>query len=225
MEISMKTQLIITAYAVIVGAVIGVIYDIIRISRVFSGVTETTSQAKMYTLKLPLIGTGTERKSNFPKFCGFSENSFFYRRKNGRKKDGIVSDVYKNVFVFVGDILFFLIVSPLFTVFIYYANSGKIRWYLVTGAVIGFVLYYFTIGRLIMLFSSLIVFIIRSAGAYIIYFTLRPVVILIRLACRMMHKLILKISNLISTSVRLKKMKKYTEKTEKSIASIVKAEF
>lgn len=226
MEISMRVQMIITVYAVIVGAVIGIIYDVIRISRVFSGVTETSSQSKMYTLRLPLIGSGVDRKNDFLKFCGFGDWGKILAEKTGRKKkDGIVSEFYKSVVVFIGDILFFFVVSPIFTVFIYYANNGKIRWYLVIGAIIGFLLYYFTIGRLIMLFSSAIVFTVRTIGAYVIYFTLRPVVLLLRLILGFIRKVILKISSGIKKAVLLKKMKKYTEKTEKSVALMVKTDF
>lgn len=223
MEISMKTQLIITAYAVIVGAVIGIIYDIIRISRVFSGVTETSSQSKMYTVKLPLIGAGIDRKHDFPKFCGFREHTHTAGKK--KKKAKVVSEFYKNIIVFAGDILFFFIVSPIFTVFIYYANNGKIRWYLIIGSIVGFMLYYITIGRIIMLFSSLIVFIIRSAGAYLIYFTIRPAVIFIRFIFGIIKALILRIVLRIKTAVMLKKMRKYTKKSEKSITLIVRADF
>lgn len=225
MEISMRTQLIITAYAVIVGAVIGIIYDIIRISRVFSGVTETSSQSKMYTVKLPLIGAGTDRKNDFPKFCGFREHTHTATAGKKKKKTKVVSEFYKNIIVFAGDILFFFIVSPIFTVFIYYANNGKIRWYLIIGSIVGFMLYYITIGRIIMLFSSLIVFIIRSAGAYLIYFTIRPAVIFIRFIFGIIRALILRIVLRIKTAVMVKKMRKYTKKSEKSISLIVRADF
>lgn len=58
----------------------------------------------------------------------------------------------KNIGIFfqiILDLLFSIVYTILVVIFIYGANDGKIRYYLLLFAVIGFALYYFTVGRLI----------------------------------------------------------------------------
>jgi|GEM_PF-2310325 len=214
MEISTKVQLIITLYAVIVGAGIGVIYDVIRITRVFSGVTKTVRQRKLETRRLPLVGAFVSIRS----LAGFKEKADEQRSRTLK----FTSAIYKNTAIFIGDILFFFIVSPIFTVFIYYANSGKIRWYLLTGALVGFVLYYFTVGRIVMLFSGTIVFVVKSSVEFVIYFTVRPVVILLGAIFGAVKAAVLSVVASVKGVILIKKMKKHTARIEKSVADIIK---
>jgi Spore cortex protein YabQ (Spore_YabQ). len=214
MEISTKVQLIITVYAVIIGAGIGAIYDIIRITRVFSGVTKTARQQKFETLRLPLIGDYIGLRT----LAGFSPTADGHRSRTLR----FTSALYRNVSVLIGDIVFFFIVSPVFAVFIYYANSGKIRWYLISGALAGFVLYYFTVGRAVMLFSGAIVFIIKSLGSYVIFFTVRPVVIVLTAIFRAMKRAFASAVTAVKSVMLNKKMIRYTARMEKSVADMIK---
>ena len=67
----------------------------------------------------------------------------------------------ETVIVFFEDILFWLIASVVFIIFIYYANKGHTRLIMIADAALGFLAYYFTLGRLVMLCSGYIIKAVR----------------------------------------------------------------
>lgn len=90
-------------------------------------------------------------------FFGVVYDLFRIRRANfsfsGKKKAGAVFEV---IWICFEDIIFFLICSSVTCVFIYYFNSGRLRYLALLGAAFGFFVYYKTVGRLVMYFSVLI---------------------------------------------------------------------
>ncbi|MGM9646338.1 MAG: spore cortex biosynthesis protein YabQ [Eubacteriales bacterium] len=152
MEVSLIQQLTVTVYSVFAGAVFGLLYDVLRISRIFLGINYVNKfTEKIKDIKLPLI-----------------ENPM---RKSAKKRD----DKFKAVAVGIGDILYFLLITPMAVVFTYQVNDGNIRWYLLFGMVAGFALYYFTVGKIIISVSEYIVFFIKTVFYYLSYFILRPI--------------------------------------------------
>ena len=91
--------------------------------------------------------------------------------KGAKKRD----DKFKAVAVGIGDILYFLLITPMAVVFTYQVNDGNIRWYLLFGMVVGFALYYFTICKIIISVSEYIVFFIKTVFSYLSYLILRPI--------------------------------------------------
>ncbi len=74
---------------------------------------------------------------------------------------------------FLTDLVYMTAVSAAFSVFVYWVNYGDFRWYLLFGSVVGFVLYYVTLGRVVMYFSEAVVRVIRLVFHYTVAVPLR----------------------------------------------------
>ena len=176
----------------VVGACLGGVYDLVRLSRAMVGICYSRRFAhRLVHLSLPLVGCVTPPD----------------RPKRKRR------ELFLNLYVALGDILFFLIASVTFTVFLYHANNGILRWYFVAGMVGGFVFYYMTLGKLVLIASELIVFILRAAVAYLGYFLLRPVCKLLRLLRLAVYRL----ARSIGQRYRVYAMRKYTKNIENTL--------
>ena len=152
MEVSLIQQLTVTLYSVLAGVVFGLLYDVLRISRIFLGINYVNKfTEKIKDIKLPLIDNPMRRTT--------------------KKRE----EKFKAVAVGIGDILYFLIITPIAVVFTYHVNNGSIRWYLVFGMAAGFALYYFTLGKIIISVSEYIVFFIKTVFSYLSYLILRPI--------------------------------------------------
>ncbi|MBE6671491.1 MAG: hypothetical protein E7593_04730 [Ruminococcaceae bacterium] len=81
----------------------------------------------------------------------------------------------EEIVIFIEDVLFWLISTVSMCIFIYYVNSGRFRGVALIGAVIGFFVYYKTIGKVVMLLSGCIINFLRAAFRLLIRFTLYPV--------------------------------------------------
>ena len=75
----------------------------------------------------------------------------------GSKKVFKHTELIENVLIFIEDVLYALICSGVVCIFLFYANSGRQRGIIFLGAVIGFVVYYYTIGKLVMLVAGYVV--------------------------------------------------------------------
>ncbi len=91
-----------------------------------------------------------------------------YRRDKLRNK-------FENVVIFFEDVFFALISAVVICVFIFYMNSGQVRGIALVGALFGFLLYYMTVGRLVMYFSGVIIGFIKFLTKKIYDYTLRPI--------------------------------------------------
>lgn len=152
MEVSIGNQLLIAVYSLLYGVVLGAVYDAFRIGRIFFGINYVNRfTGHIKCIKLPLIS-------------------------NPMLNDAIgKSQRYKNTVVFIGDVLYFVLITPPSTVFVYAFNNGNVRWYLFFGIVAGFATYYFTVGRLVISVSEYIVFSVKVLFSYVAYFTVRPI--------------------------------------------------
>lgn len=150
MEISVASQLWAIVYSLAVGVFLGLAYDAVRITRVLAGLRPCTS-TRLSSVNLPIIG-----------------------RRAGRKKTP--NRFFADVFVFFGDIIYFAFASFVFLVFVFHANYGNGRWFIVGGCVVGFVLYILTVGRAVMLISGTVSFVLSAAFAYLAFFLLFPFV-------------------------------------------------
>ena len=152
MGIPLSKQLSALFLSLACGGLCGVLYDLFRISRVLLGVSEYTAAArKLYAAPMPLIG------------CVYRPGSTPVRDRIG---NGVIA---------LGDVLYGILSGCVFSVFLYVAASGCFRWFYLAGAGIGFLVYYFTFGRLVMLSSDVIVYVLRLGAAYLRYFLCLPV--------------------------------------------------
>lgn len=82
--------------------------------------------------------------------------------------------------IFIEDIVYFFVCSCVFCIFIFYVNSGRFRSVALIGAIVGFFAYYYSVGRLVMLFSDLVIGFIKKLIKTVLYYTVRPVFILLK---------------------------------------------
>ncbi len=69
--------------------------------------------------------------------------------------------VYEAIFVHTTDVLFMLFLAISFCIFLFYYNCGRFRWYFLFSFIVGFMCYYFSIGKLVCKISSKIVNVIK----------------------------------------------------------------
>lgn len=151
MGILQQQQFFAFLYAIVTGILLGTLYDCFRIVRVFFGVSRYTQGVhQLDSVSLPLIGTVSSPDR--------SEGSRFRRL----------------LVLSVGDVMFFLIAGCVFCIFLYSAASGCFRWFYVFGAGVGFLLYYSTVGRLVMLFSEMLVLFLRVFFRYVFWLSCVP---------------------------------------------------
>ena len=149
---AISEQIAVLFRALLLGIFLGVSYDVFRVTHVFTGVRYSSALEKFWTKKLPLIGANS-----------------LVQGKN-------VTDKIKNAVVCVGDILFSVWAGVAVSVFIYRYCYGIIRWYVF--ALLGFLAYYFTVGRVVLTVVEFIMFLTVTAVKYVFYFAFRPFVLI-----------------------------------------------
>ena len=140
MEISQIDLLFLFLYSLATGAVLGVVYDAVRILRALF----FSENERYLTRELPLI-----RKTA-------------YRQTEKKLPRAAVA-----IFVAVGDFVFMITCAIAVILVAYVKNMGRMRWIIPVGASVGFVAYYYTVGKLIMKISGLAAFLIRAGLVYL----------------------------------------------------------
>ncbi len=155
MEISQLSFVLLALYSFGFGIVLGVIYDVVRIFRVILGAEYGKDNKKKIdyrNVELPII-----------------------KKKAYSVRLDKISKKILGVYTAITDILF-VTLCGIVTVLVAYAyNSGRVRVVMLLGLLIGFLLYYFTFGKLVMRLSQLIDFLLRSALVYLYEITAMPI--------------------------------------------------
>ena len=133
--IVVSEQLLYMLYSVIFGLFEGLLYTLIKVLRIAVGVSRGRSNS-LDILKI---------NNKLPKI-----------------KIKIPIGILKAVFIHILDILYFIISASAFSVFVLYFNHGRIRWYLLLSVCLGFIIWYHSLGRLIMFISEYLVSIIKT---------------------------------------------------------------
>lgn len=153
---SITDQVVTTLFSALLGITLGALYDVIRISRAIFGIVyKNRFTEKLKLLKLPLI-----------------ENPINYAKKSGKIKESVV--------LFLTDVIYFLIVTFVMIIFVYHVGDGVVRWYIFAGVMSGIMLYYFTLGKIVISISEYITFFIRVFLKYVIFFMTRPIAFLFK---------------------------------------------
>ncbi len=127
MEISPVLMAWLLLYSFFFGTVVGVFYDINRVIRVFLGIRYSKRAYKrMSQLHLPIVNKPVTLKE--------------------RERVGVALKAV----IFIGDTLSVLFGAVGIIVLNYSYNSGSFRFFGLVGAVLGFLAYYYTVGRLVM---------------------------------------------------------------------------
>ena len=139
MEISPIALARLLLYSVVFGFFMGTLYDAFRITRIFFGVRYTNKTFdRLFSLKLPFVKKEMRLKS----------------QRNFEK-------ISQGVVIFIGDFIC-VICAALGVIILNYAyNDGRFRFFTVIGLALGFLVYFFSFGKLVMLISEPIAFLIK----------------------------------------------------------------
>lgn len=166
--VSQWEQTVILLYALFVGALIGALYDIFRLSRVMlTGVGIGGNKTSSQRLEAVIQGLRSEKKADVG------------RRIKIKRRLKAIKDSAVGVIIFFEDILFFLISSLLLTVFLFQVNFGELRLYIYLGTAAGFLLYYNTVGRISAVFSGVAVSFVRLVLNFTFYKIAKPILSII----------------------------------------------
>ncbi len=181
MEISPYMLTLLLVYSFLFGAFAGALNDAGKIFRalLLEG-TSTKRQQKLCDIKLVLIGRLPQKKESkaLP------------------------------VIIFLCDVLLFLCIGCGIAILNYYFNKGQMRLYTITAVAVGFLFYYFTIGKIISVFSDYLVFFLRAVTAISLKLFLTPFAI----AFGCLKKIILLLVRKIVFALEKKAMIRYNER-------------
>lgn len=148
MEVSLITPFYIILSSVLLGAILGLIYDMLVGLYTFVGLNFRVKphNKKLYSL--------------------FNRNYHFIKNK---------------LIIGLCDFLYFVLILPLIVIFFFGVNNGIIRWYIVLGILVGFLIYRLTMGRLIFYVIQTAFTFLRLCILNIIGKALKPVKRLLKL--------------------------------------------
>ena len=159
MEATYSQQLSTFIISFITGAFLGAIYDGVRILRCIFGV-------RYYN----------------------RNKTFVFNKIKIRKKQGL-TQLNENILIFVTDILFFMFSGITIAIIVYYVNSGIVRWYILLLCLLGFLAYYFTVGKLVIRIADRVATVIRLFVLYTVYLLVYPLKPLVPLTKKMVQLL------------------------------------
>ena len=87
---------------------------------------------------------------------------------------------FSGIFIFLSDIIFCLTAAVSVIILLFHLNGGEIRGFALFGAALGFTAYYFTLGKLTVLFSDYIIRGIKRLILLILSVTVIPIIKLLR---------------------------------------------
>ena len=139
--------------------------------------------------------------------------AFAMRKTSGGQKKNCARKIYETAGIFlisIQDILLFAYIGVGVVILNYYLNRGMFRIYSIAAAAIGFVIYYFTIGRVVMFFAERIIRALRFAIVWILNVVTAPVRLIFRLLLHAAKKLFEKLCFAIAKrkNMRYNKIKK-----------------
>ena len=149
MEIFPYEMFISALWTFLCGAAMGVLYDILRLSRVMLGFHYISSKSAIVKNKF------TER---FP-----IKNNI-----------DITNRILFKIILFLEDLLFVLTFAAVFILALFYGNGGIFRVVFLIAILLGFAAYYFSLGRITILFFDVWVIYIRTLICYLVYYLLLP---------------------------------------------------
>jgi hypothetical protein len=194
MEISPYMLTLLLIYSFLFGVFAGAVYDVSKILRalLFEG-TSTDRQKKLCDIKLVLVGKLTpKRNSNL-----------------------------LPIFVFIFDILIFLFIGCGIAVLNFYFNRGQMRLYTITAVAVGFLVYYFTLGKIVSFFADWLVFALRAVMAILARLLIAPFAAL----GKGLEKIVSLWIRKITFALEKKSMIRYNEREEKRLLKLAELGF
>lgn len=96
-----------------------------------------------------------------------------------------------SLLIAIEDIFYFLFCTFVTFTFILRTNEGMVRSYILLGEIIGWVLYYLTLGNLVISFSRKIILFFEKLFLFVYRYFIRPVYLIIRWFLRLFKKPVL----------------------------------
>lgn len=181
MEISPFLLSLLLINSFFLGIGLGVLNDVNRIVRVFFGVSYSSKSIRsLYTRNLPIV------------------HRPLVRTEHGKIKNGMLA-----VLIFFQDLLLFAVGGVGLVLLQYEYNSGRFRFFCIPAILIGFLLYYFTLGKIVMLLSEVIVQGIRAFAWIVGWCILTPFVKIGRIFSKILIKFAKNIQILIAKRAKM----------------------
>ncbi len=133
------------------GALLGAIYDTIRLFRVLFGVCHYADILPKWQVPMPFITYKKEKKHSM---------------------------LFVNIFLAIQDVCFCFLAGILIAILLFYGNNGNFRGFVLLGLSAGFLLYYVTLGQLLIRISEYIILAIKIAILYTVFYVTRPILFL-----------------------------------------------
>lgn len=109
---------------------------------------------------------------------GIKYGKILFKKIQSSESEKKISKPMESILMGITDLMYFAAATVIMCIFIYFVNNGIVRWYIYFGAVTGFILYYFTVGRIVISFSSIIAYGIRRIFYVVficLYEPIRPI--------------------------------------------------
>lgn len=206
MEISPIDLLYLTLTSLLFGACCGIFNDVSRLVRALLGVKYSGGNfERLYKLKLPII-----------------------KRSVGEVREGKIRQRLLGVIIFIQDIALFFVFGWGIAIINFYFNDGQFRAYAPIAAICGFVLYYFSLGRVFLYFSEALAFFARATILMVFHLFYLP----FEKIAGLIIKIVKKLHHIVNKTLAKKekkgynsiKYKKVTEMAKKGFVNLVKEE-
>lgn len=190
MEISPYLLAAMLLCSLLCGLALGMLYDVFRIFRIMTGTEHQTGGYPRKDKKEGSTARHFDKSRKYPEVLPVPKfmrpvygstvriTGILNREKNGKRH--CLRSILLQLLLFFEDILFFLIAGCVIALLLYYTNDGQFRGMAVFGVVSGFVLYYFTVGKLVISVSRALVFAIKAVLAYTILLVAFPSALLFK---------------------------------------------
>ena len=177
--------------AFLCGVAMGVLYDVLRLSRAMLGFHYISANS-------PLI------KNKFTK------------RFPLKKNVDITSKASFKTILFFQDMIFVLTFAVVFIFVLFYGNNGTFRAIFLFAIALGFLVYYFSFGKLTVLFFDMWVIYIRTLICYVIYYAMLPIRFIARKSWMLLKKTVYIFVQLLENI----KIKRYNKKERERLINL-----
>ena len=191
MEVSPIQLLFMVIASFAFGMACGVLNDVNRLVRVLLGVKYLSGKyGRLYKIKLPVVRRSLEeiKDSRAKRFC-------------------------LPAVIFVQDIFLFVVAGGGVAIINYCFNSGRVRIYTPVAVVFGFLVYYFTVGKLVLYFSEALAFFVRATFTVLFAIICYP----IRICVVFLLKIAKKILGCINKTLAKRRILMYNKNRKKSV--------
>ncbi len=175
------------------GAFCGLLNDVNRLIRIMLGIKYVSKRFEgLRSIKLPVIGAMSKEK----------------KERRGEK-------LLTGTLIFLQDTFLFFFAGIGTVIINYYFNDGRLRIYAPMALLIGFLIYYFTVGKLVIAYSDVLVFLFRAFFAIFLAVFYIPIRSFVEFLVKIFKKIVKKLNKTIAK--RQKKV--YNNKKESSVLS------